>query len=45
MDGSDPTVSSTPYSGPIPMPLGNSIFKFVRIVDGVTGTVDEMHYR
>lgn len=28
-DGSNPTQNSTPYIAPIPMPLGNSIFKFV----------------
>lgn len=44
MDGSDPTYSSTPYTGGIHMPLGKSTFKFARIVDGVTGTVTEREY-
>ena len=44
-DGSDPSYSSIPYTGPIPMPLGRSTFKFARIVDGVTGTVAERSYR
>ena len=44
-DGSDPTYASTAYTGPIPMPLGRSHFKFARIVEGVTGTVAERNYR
>lgn len=43
-DGTDPTYSSNAYTGPIPMPLGKSNFKFARIVDGVTGTVEERTY-
>lgn len=43
-DGSDPSYSSTPYTGPIPMPLGRSAYKFVRIVDGATGTIAERDY-
>lgn len=43
-DGSDPTYSSTPYTGPIPMPLGKSVFKFARMVDGATGTIAERDY-
>lgn len=43
-DGSDPTYSSNVYMEPIPMPLGNSRFKFARIVDGVTGTIEERNY-
>lgn len=43
-DGSEPTYNSIPYSGPIPMPLGKSTFKFARVVDGVTGTVAERNY-
>lgn len=43
-DGSEPTYQSTPYSGPIPMPLGKSTFKFARIVDGVTGTTAERNF-
>ena len=45
MDGSDPTYSSAVYTGPIPMPLGKSTFKFARIVDGVTGTVAQRDYQ
>ncbi len=45
MDGSDPTYSSSPYTGPIHMPLGKSKFKFARIVDGVTGTIAERSYQ
>ena len=43
-DGSDPSYTSTPYTGPIPMPLGRSDFKFARIVDGATGTIAERDY-
>lgn len=43
-DGSEPTYSSTPYTGPIPMPLGKSNFQFARIVDGVTGTIAKREY-
>lgn len=44
-DGTDPTYDSSVYTGPIPMPLGKSTFKFARIVDGVTGTVAERNYQ
>ncbi len=30
-DESDPTADSVPYTGPIPMPLGKTLFKFVNI--------------
>ena len=30
-DESDPTADSVPYTGPIPMPLGTTLFKFVNI--------------
>lgn len=43
-DGSDPTYFSSVYIDPIPMPLGKSVFKFARIVDGVTGSVAEKTY-
>ena len=43
-DGSDPTYNSAVYSGPIPMPLGRSTFKFARVVDGVTGKITERTY-
>lgn len=44
MDGSDPTYFSSVYTGPIPMPLGKTVFKFARIVDGVTGDIAERTY-
>lgn len=43
-DGSDPAYSSIPYTGPIPMPLGKSTYKFARIIDGVTGIIAEREY-
>lgn len=45
MDGSDPTYSSSAYTGPIPMPLGRSSFKFAQIVNGVTGLIEERIYQ
>lgn len=44
MDGSDPTYSSPVYTGPIPMPLGESYYRFAKIIDNVTGTVAERTY-
>ena len=39
-DGSDPTEDSVPYTGPIPMPLGKTLFKFVNISEeGVSSEV------
>lgn len=32
-DESEPTEDSVPYTGPIPMPLGKTLFKFVNISD------------
>lgn len=43
-DGSTPTLSSIPYAGPIPMPLGKSNYKFVRIDGGRTSEVVERTY-
>jgi len=43
-DGSDPTVTSIPYTGPIPMPLGKSNYKFVRIEDGVSSEIVQHTY-
>ncbi len=43
-DGSTPTLSSTLYTGPIPMPLGKSNFKFVRIGGGRSSGVVERTY-
>lgn len=44
-DGTTPTYSSTPYTGPIPMPLGKSVFRFAKIVDGRCGNVSERTYQ
>nr|WP_318683198.1 chitobiase/beta-hexosaminidase C-terminal domain-containing protein [uncultured Acetatifactor sp.] len=44
-DGSAPTYSSTPYTGPIPMPLGKTVFKFAKIEEGRTGNVTERTYQ
>jgi len=43
-DGSTPTLSSTSYAGPIPMPLGKTTFKFIRIKEGRTSEVVERTY-
>lgn len=43
-NGTDPTYSSNVYTGPIPMPIGASHYKFARIVDGVVGEVAECRY-
>lgn len=43
-DGSVPDEHSSVYSGPIPMPLGNSTFKFIRIEDGRSSEVVERTY-
>lgn len=43
-DGSDPTYFSNAYTGPVPMPIGKSVFRFARIVDGVTGKIAERTY-
>ena len=43
-DGSEPTVTSMPYTRSIPMPLGKSIFKFARIKDGVSSEVIQRTY-
>ena len=40
-DGSEPTYSSNLYTGPIPLPIGRSNYKFAKIVDGVTGNIAE----
>ena len=44
-DGSTPTYSSQVYSGPIPLPLGRSDFKFAKIENGITGNVTERSYQ
>lgn len=43
-DGSEPGITSIPYTKPIPMPLGKSTFKFIRIEDGITSEVVERNY-
>lgn len=43
-DGSVPTENSAIYSGPIPMPLGGSVFKFIKIEEGKSSEVVERTY-
>lgn len=43
-DGSDPTQDSTAYTGPIPMPLGKSLFRFARIAEGRKSQIVEKSY-
>ncbi|MGN0430751.1 MAG: chitobiase/beta-hexosaminidase C-terminal domain-containing protein [Lachnospiraceae bacterium] len=44
-DGTTPTNHSTPYTGPIPMPLGKSIYKFVTYnKEGVAGACTTRQY-
>lgn len=43
-DGSDPTQNSTVYNGPIPMPLGKSVFRFIRIAEGRKSEIVEKSY-
>ena len=43
-DGSDPTQNSTVYAGPIPMPLGKSVFRFIRIAEGRKSQIVEKSY-
>lgn len=44
-DESDPTADSVPYTGPIPMPLGRTLFKFVNISsEGVSSEVTMRTY-
>lgn len=43
-DGSDPTQNSTVYTGPIPMPLGKSVFRFIRIANGRKSEIVEKSY-
>lgn len=44
VDGSTPTYASSVYTGPIPMPIGKTVFKFAKILDGVTGDIAEKTY-
>ena len=43
-DGTDPTQNSTVYTGPIPMPLGKSVFRFIRIAEGRKSEIVEKSY-
>lgn len=43
-DGSTPTLQSTLYTGPIHMPLGKSVYKFIRIEGGRKSEVVERTY-
>lgn len=44
-DESEPTADSVPYTGPIPMPLGRTLFKFVNISEeGVSSEVTMRTY-
>ncbi len=43
-DGTIPSYSSCLYTGPIPMPLGQSIYKFAKIENGVVGNVATKNY-
>ena len=43
-DGSVPTQSSQRYTAPIPMPLGKSVYKFIKVVNGVESNVAECKY-
>ncbi len=43
-DGTDPTQNSTAYAGPIPMPLGKSVFRFIRIAEGRKSEIVERSY-
>jgi uncharacterized Zn finger protein (UPF0148 family) len=40
-DGTLPTLQSKLYTEPIPVPLGNTVYKIARIVNGVVGEVAE----
>lgn len=43
-DGSTPSEQSNLYTGAIPMPLGESVFKFITIQDGKSSEVVERYY-
>lgn len=44
-DGSEPTVNAKEYVAPIPMPLGNSHFRFITVSkDGVISQMSEAQY-
>lgn len=43
-DGSVPNADSNLYNGPIPMPIGESVYKFIVIEDGKSSEVEERTY-
>ena len=44
-DGSIPNAQSAEYTGRLPMPLGKSVYKFIRIADGKSSEVVERTYK
>lgn len=44
-DGTIPTADSAVYTGAIPMPVGKSVFKFIRIDSGMSSAVEERVYQ
>lgn len=44
-DNTVPVSMGLKYTGPIPMPLGKSTFRFAKVIDGVEGEVTERTYR
>jgi hypothetical protein len=44
-DGSTPDENSTLYTAPIPMPVGKSTFKFVRVEAGMSSEIVECSYQ
>lgn len=43
-DGSEPTEASNMYHEKIPMPIGSSVFKFAKVVEGRTGDIATREY-
>lgn len=43
-DGSDPTIHSTHYTGPIPMPVGKTTYRFIRLFDDKKSQIVERTY-
>lgn len=44
-DGTIPNAQSAEYTGRLPMPLGKSVYKFIRIADGKSSEVVERTYK